>query len=247
MNKGSNEKFALLSEVIKKIAGKNTEPILPILIKKKNINEFTIAEKLKLTINQTRNILYKLHAFNIVSFTRKKDKRKGWYIYFWTIDEPRALQTLKDIKNKEIEKLEILLKNRQEKRFFVCPEDNIELNEENAMHHEFICPECGKLLELANNEKRIREIVNKIESIKRDINKIDAQLEILAPKQELKEKAKKKSRVKEKKVAGKKGKFKKKVVKKGKKKVKKKSIKKKGVKKVKKKVKKAMKKGKKKR
>lgn len=161
------ERVTLLNEVVKKIAGKNTEAILPIMLGKKNVNEFKIADKLKLTINQTRNILYKLNAFGVVSFTRKKDKRKGWYIYFWTIDELKALHTLKTLKDKEIEELNNLLLIRQQKRFFVCTEDNIEVNEETAMHHEFICPECGKLLDLANNEKKIKEIQNRIESIKK--------------------------------------------------------------------------------
>ena len=95
------ERIILLNEVIKKIAGKNTEAIVPILIAKKNVNEFKIADKLKLTINQARNILYKLHAHDVVSFTRKKDKRKGWYIYFWTLDEVKALEALKKIKEQE--------------------------------------------------------------------------------------------------------------------------------------------------
>ncbi len=101
-DKSSKDKFVLLAEVIRKIAGKNTEAILPILFGKKNVNEFFIADKLKLTINQTRNILYKLHALDIVSFTRKKDKRKGWYIYFWTLNELKSLKTLKNIREQEI-------------------------------------------------------------------------------------------------------------------------------------------------
>jgi transcription initiation factor TFIIE subunit alpha len=199
-----HERIVLLNEVIKRIAGKNTGEIGQILLAKDNVNEFKIAEKLGLTINQARNILYKLHAHDIVSFTRKKDKRKGWYIYFWTLDQLKSLHSLKKIKLKETEELTRILTNRQQKRFFICHEDNIELNEESAMHHEFLCPECGKLLELADNQKKIREIKNRIDYIKREIEKISIQIEIVTPKprpiKKKKRKIKKKVKKKVKKV-----------------------------------------------
>jgi transcription initiation factor TFIIE subunit alpha len=238
------ERIVLLNEVVKKIAGKNTETIVPILIAKDNTNEFKIAEKLKLTINQARNILYKLHAQNMVTFTRKKDKRKGWYIYFWTLDCLKSLHNLKKIKEKEINELTKILHNRQQKRFFICHEDGIELNEETAMHHEFLCPECGKLLELADNQKRIREINNRIEYIKREINKIKIQIEIITPKPKP-PKPKKKKKKKAKKAKKKLGKKKK--IKKGKKKAIKKKKPKKKLGKKKKKKRKIKKKEKKKR
>jgi len=70
----------LLKEVVAIVAGKQAEEIADILDSKKHVNEFLIAKKLGITINQTRNILYKLSDFGLVSFIRKKDKRKGWYI-----------------------------------------------------------------------------------------------------------------------------------------------------------------------
>ena len=64
-------------ELLKKIAeetmGKPAVDLIVILLKKKNINEFIIAKKLSLTINQTRNLLYKFSDRGIVSSTRKKD------------------------------------------------------------------------------------------------------------------------------------------------------------------------------
>src|SRR3989338_11520661 len=74
----------LLKFIVEGLINKQAVPIMDLLSSKKPVNEFTIAEKLGLTINQTRNIIYKLSDFGLVSFTRKKDKRKGWYIYFWT-------------------------------------------------------------------------------------------------------------------------------------------------------------------
>ena len=61
-----------LKEIIVSIAGKQAETIIDLLDGKKYINEFIIAKKLNLTINQTRNILYKISDHGLVSFIRKK-------------------------------------------------------------------------------------------------------------------------------------------------------------------------------
>ena len=75
-----------LKSVVESLVNKQAVPIVDLLMEKKDLNEFLIAKKLGLTINQTRNILYKLSDYGLVSFIRKKDKRKGWYIYFWTLN-----------------------------------------------------------------------------------------------------------------------------------------------------------------
>ena len=91
-----------LKELMLKIAGKGSEKIVEVLFNKKNVNEFKIAEKLKMTINQVRNILYKMSLAGIVSAIKKKDKKRGWYIFFWTLDNLKALELLKKIKQKDI-------------------------------------------------------------------------------------------------------------------------------------------------
>ena len=67
----------LLKSLVEEMAGQGASQIVDILYNKKDINEFLIAKKMNLTINQVRNILYKLSAEGLVSFIRKKDKKKG--------------------------------------------------------------------------------------------------------------------------------------------------------------------------
>jgi len=90
-----------LKSIIGHLAGKPAEIIVDLLIGKKDVNEFIICKKLNLTINQTRNILYKLSDYGLVSFTRKKDKKKGWYIYYWTLNIHTALKLLEENKQEE--------------------------------------------------------------------------------------------------------------------------------------------------
>ena len=75
-----------LKKVVENTAGIEAVRIVDLLYGKKDVNEFLIAKKLALTINQTRNLLYRLSHLGIITSIRKKDKRKGWYIYFWTFN-----------------------------------------------------------------------------------------------------------------------------------------------------------------
>ena len=81
--------------LVTEIAGKDVLPLIELIRGKTDVSEFKIAEKLGKTVNEVRNMLYRLSDYNLVSFTRKKDKRKGWYIYFWTLNSYQSLILLK--------------------------------------------------------------------------------------------------------------------------------------------------------
>jgi transcription initiation factor TFIIE subunit alpha len=210
----------LLNELVIRITGKNSEALVGILKDEKSVNEFKIAEKLELTINQTRNILYKLYSQGVVYFTRKKDERKGWYIYFWMLNVTKALERFIALKQKELDELQHQITSHENKRFFRCKNDCVELNEESAMIHNFLCSECGNLLQLANHEKNIHEFRGRISRIKSEIEEAKQERAKIQEEKEKKEE-KKQARKKAGKKAKKKGK--KKTTKKSKPKLKKKS------------------------
>jgi len=220
----------ILQELVCAIAGKNTEAVVDILKDKKDVNEYKIAKKLEMTINQTRNILYKLYNEGIVSFTRKKDKQKGWYIYYWTFNTAKAIERFLEIKKMEIENLKHQLASRETKRFFSCQTCHIEFSEEIALHHDFICPECGQLLALTLKEDKINEIEVAIKKAKERLALAEQELEKIAKrkvKKEAREKAKKAKRRKKRKVKKVKKKARKKIKKEKRKKQKKRKKKKK--------------------
>jgi len=167
----------LLKGVVIEIAGKQAGDILDVLFGKKDVNEFLIAKKLKLTINQVRNILYKLANFGLVSFTRKKDKRKGWYTYFWTLNIERALELMDKRLEKEISDLNQILKSRETKRFYVCKTCKTDVSEETALLHNFTCQECGEVYELADNKKIINDLKNNIARLERQRKNVLSELE----------------------------------------------------------------------
>jgi|TARA_Y100000034_G_scaffold102405_1_gene127252 transcription factor E len=147
-----------LEEIVVDLAGKQAEEMVDLLSTPKYINEFLIAKKLNITVNQVRNMLYKLSDQGIVSHIRKKDKRKGWYTYFWKIEILKSLEVLSNIFKKRIIQIDYQIKNREMKVFYICKRCNVEFNEENALLQNFTCNECGNIFEIKDNTKLLREL-----------------------------------------------------------------------------------------
>ena len=166
-----------LKEAIAYAAGKPAENIMDILSVKKYVNEFVIAKKLHLTINQTRNILYKLSDSGLVSSTRKKDKKKGWYTYFWKIEALKSLEFLSQILLKQIEQINHQINSRESKQFYICERCNIELAEEKALLHNFICNECGEVFKIKDNSKLLKDFKRNLEKTKNKLSLVNKEIE----------------------------------------------------------------------
>ncbi len=153
----------LIIKIVSNYIGQESEKLVKILYDKKNVNEFHIAKKLALTINQTRNILYKLSDEGLVTFIRKKDKKKGgWYTYFWTLKTEKSLYKFKEKIDENANGLQAKLKDRETERFFYCKNCENEYSEEEALLNNYTCPECGETLEIDNKEKIVIHIKNEI-------------------------------------------------------------------------------------
>lgn len=166
----------LLHDLVEEMAGVGTGRIVEILFGKKDVNEFLIAKKMNLTINQVRNILYKLSAEGLVSFVRKKDKRKGWYIYYWTLKTEKCLIKLEQALLRKIDDLNLILNNRELKRYYICKSCGIEVTEEKALENGFTCEECAEVYELSDNRGAIRDTKAKITKIEKDLQLIQDEL-----------------------------------------------------------------------
>lgn len=174
----------VFDSLVNEFFGKQSGELASFLFEKKNVNEFLIAKKLKLTPNQARNILYKFSHLGIVYFTRKKDKRKGWYTYFWTLDTDKVMEYMKKGMEQELSELENKLKIRESQRFYICPICKAEVDEENALLHNFICPECGSVYELSSAEKIVNEIKSRARAINNKLSVINAELHELGKKKQ---------------------------------------------------------------
>lgn len=190
----------LLKEIVSHIAGPNSVEIVDLLQGKANVNEFLIAKKLNITINQARNILYKLAEEGLVSFIRKKDKKNGgWYTYFWTLDAWKSLLVLKKNLLHEVEGLEKQLGSKQTKQFYYCPNCEVEMTEENALLCDFTCPECGGVFELKDNAEYIHQIKLRLVELNDQMNFVEGELALLQKKEDVSKHRKKKAEERKKK------------------------------------------------
>ena len=160
-----------IDTIVSQVAGEDVLPLVKSLKNKKNVSEFKIAESIKQEINLTRNMLYRLYDYNLVSFIRKKDKKKGWYIYYWTFNAHKIKDVIKNIKKKKLDNLKERLTRENSSQFYICENKCIRLDFEQATDFEFKCPECGKLLNLEDNEKKKQELHKEIENLKKELKK----------------------------------------------------------------------------
>ncbi len=175
-----------IDEVVLRILGEDGLKLADLLKDAENVSEFDIAKKLKKDIKVVRKMLYLLYNHNLVSFTRKKDKQKGWYIYYWTlVTESLRFAYLKRRRELLVQLTEEL--NQEiNKVFFQCPEKCVRLDFDDALEFEFRCPECGKLLEQDDSSIRIEEL-------KSTIVEIEEELRLAAEEKRKKRAAKKKA------------------------------------------------------
>jgi transcription factor E len=158
----------LLKKVVENTAGEQAVKIVDLIYGKKDVNEFLIAKKLNMTINQTRNLLYRLSHLGILSSIRKKDKRKGWYIYFWTFNVLKSLEVLEQSITSDISGLDNEMEAKRKSRFYKCKFCGREANEENALTTNFMCSECGEVYDLMDNAPLLEEVGKKIEKLKKE-------------------------------------------------------------------------------
>ena len=167
-----------LKDAVSSVVGKPADEVVDLLDGKKYTNEFLVAKKLDLTINQARNILYKISDFGLVSFIRKKDKRKGWYTYFWKLEIMKCLEFLRTSILKKMEQIQFQIKSRETKEFYECKSCNIEFTEESALVHNFTCNECGEIVTRKDNTPIIKEYNRELDKLKRELDSVDAELKV---------------------------------------------------------------------
>src|SRR3989344_6885632 len=159
-----------VEETINTVAGQEALPIVKYLKGKKNVSEFIIAQKTKLEVNRVRNMLYKLQNFNLVSYFRKKDRQKGWYISYWTFNPSGIRHLIGRLKTQKLQELKERLAQEEANQgnYFLCPNVCIRMDFSTATEQSFRCPECGNMVNQHDNLKtieRLRQQISQIEAV----------------------------------------------------------------------------------
>ena len=191
----------VIESIILEIGNLNLLPLVNILKDKDNVSEFKLAEKLNTTVNIVRNLLYRLQEFNLVSFTRKKDKKKGWFIYFWTLDKKKFFQLGVSLKVNHTGTLTKRLDREKNQMFYICEDKCVRLDSTSAIEHSYSCPECGKLIVEKNNSREVTMIEKKMKELESEIQEINVLLAVIKEKEDRPIRKAKKAKEKEEKEA----------------------------------------------
>ena len=156
-----------INEIIKEAIGEDSLKVVEFLKDKKNISDFKIAEKTDTDIHEIRNILYRLYNQNLVSYYRKKDRQKGWYISYWTFNKKRIKELLDKTNKEKLARYSIRLKEEEANlgNFYLCPNACVRVGFEKAVDLEYRCPECGNILNHQDNTKTIDVIKEQIKKL----------------------------------------------------------------------------------
>jgi len=156
-----------LDEIIEEAIGEDAVRAVRFLKGKRDVSEFKMTSGLKIEIQEVRNILYRLHSNNLVTYKRRKDNKKGWYISYWTFNKSRVKELYKRMNSEKLEKFRerLEVESTNLNAFFMCPKACIRMDFHNAINYTFRCPECGFLMEQQNNTKTITFLKEKIREI----------------------------------------------------------------------------------
>lgn len=156
-----------LLDIVYEIVSEEAAQVVEYLYKNPGASEFDVSESIGFTVSQIRSILYELKSKNLIDYDRRKDKEKGWYLYYWRV-LPQNFETvyLND-KKRNLEQFKERLENEEKSMFYICPNFCKRLSFEESLENNFTCPICGSLMEEENKTR-------KIEMLKRNIKEHEA-------------------------------------------------------------------------
>jgi transcription initiation factor TFIIE subunit alpha len=163
----STQRKELIENVVTELISPEAIPIVLYLIGKTKVSEFVIADALNMEIHRARNLLYKLFEQNVLSFIRKKDKIKGWYICYWDFNEKILPFLSEKIRQNKVEKLKERLDKESSSTFYMCRNACARMDFEKAMEFNFKCPECGELMNEQNNVRTLEFLKEKITELEK--------------------------------------------------------------------------------
>jgi transcription initiation factor TFIIE subunit alpha len=123
-------------------------------------------------LNTVRKILYKLYDHGLVSCTRVRDDKTGWYIFYWRLQPDQLDAFIRSRKKRALDKLRQRLDYERNHSFFVCKkDDDVRVTFEEAMETSFKCEKCGNQLESAENAEIVSALESKVERLEAELSR----------------------------------------------------------------------------
>ncbi len=168
--------FFIVKDFLKNVGGEESLALIKhCLNKRKNVSDEYLAKKMNLRVTEVRAVLNRLHYRGIVYYKKTKNHKTGWYSYTWEIKPRRIAELILEEESEKIQKLENTKEFEKNYVFFGCKKPHDRLPFEIAAEYEFKCPACGTPMEAVDNEKRLKEVQQRIDQLKKELNYLEKQ------------------------------------------------------------------------
>jgi transcription initiation factor TFIIE subunit alpha len=168
--------MSVLDEELIKVAnlfgGEEAVTVVKSLKKLGEGTDETITNDCAVRLNTVRKVLYKLYDHGLVSCTRVRDEKTGWFIFYWRLQPDQLDAFIRSRKRRALDKLKIRLEYERNHTFFVCKTDSdVRITFEEAMESSFKCSKCGNQLDSQNNVDEVAVLESKIQRLEAELSR----------------------------------------------------------------------------
>jgi len=123
-------------------------------------------------LNNVRKVLYKLYDHGLVSCTRVRDEKTGWFIFYWRLQPVQLDAFIRSRKKRALDKLKQRLEYERGHTFFGCKTDSdVRITFEEAMESSFKCGKCGNQLESLENTEAVEILELRIQRLEAELSR----------------------------------------------------------------------------
>jgi transcription initiation factor TFIIE subunit alpha len=166
--------LSLLNDELMKVASllgeEDAVRIVKSLAKLKEAKDDAVANDSGVRLNIVRKVLYKLYDKTLVSCTRIRDEKTGWFIFYWKLQPEQLDAFVRSRKRRTLDKLRARLEYEKSHSFFLCSKcGDVRLPFEDAIESAFRCPKCGGQFVESDNSKIVTELSKLIQKLETEI------------------------------------------------------------------------------
>ncbi len=162
--------------ITEELVGEKAAQVVEYLYHHPSASEFDINDELGFGVSVIRSILYELKAKNLIDYERRKDKVKGWYLYYWRVATNNFRRVYYTEKKKRLEMFKERLEREKNTTYYICPNYCKRLSFDDALDYNFTCPVCNSLLVEENKEKKIEMLERNIKEYEEFLKREKANL-----------------------------------------------------------------------
>lgn len=163
--------LAVVSEFLETLGGKELVEMVKICEKKrKAFNDEDISKKMGIKVTEVRAMLNKLHYRGIAAYQKSRNQKTGWFNYSWELKKDRLAEIIINQQREALNKLNEKKNLEGDYNFFDCDSCTERLPFEVATEYNFICPNCGGVMNSSNSSKKQKEVEKSIERIEKEIS-----------------------------------------------------------------------------